>query len=170
MLFCLSDSSFVTSVSNWSIRLIKPDGSNPDGVDGVELTDFGAPMYLPMDRRGADATRPDTVPPLDTEPVVVAVPFAAPPVVADDTEADGRRPTVVVPDGRNDPARDDVAAAADVYVPSPPIVRTDGAANAPMDTAAPQNNDNKDVFIPSRIFISYDKLYHNFDLIPNRFF
>jgi hypothetical protein len=155
-----------TSASNFSIRGNKSTESPPDGV---VLTDVGAPMYFPIDKRGDDATRPTVAVPVDTDvPAVVPVAAsddAAP--VAPDTDTDGRRPPVV----RNDPARDDVAAAADVYVLLPPIVRTVGAANAPIDTAAPQINDIKDIFTPTCIyFFSCNKLYHSFDLIPKTFF
>jgi hypothetical protein len=113
--------------------------------------DFGAPTYLPMDRRGDDATRPTVAVPADTEPpvvVAVGVVVAAEFNAVFDTDVVGRTYPPVV---RNEPARDAaVAAAADSYVPVPPIVRTVGAANA-ADVATTHNIDTNDVFIPSFI-------------------
>ena len=152
--------------------------SRSDVVGADELIDFGAPTYLPMERRGVDATRPTVPPPMDTEPPIVVVPDVVDVVVATlgvapdvDIDAVGR---IKPPVARNEPARDDAVAfaadAADSYVPTPPILRTAGAAGAAV-AAATHNIDNNDVFIPSLISLSLCKvLYHNFGRFQNPFY
>jgi hypothetical protein len=72
-----------------------------------------------------------------------------------------------VPDVRNEPDRAsvvaDVADAAEGYVPAPPTLRIDAAANAALDTAMTHTIDNNDVLNPSLISLPYRViLYHNF--------
>lgn len=122
-----------------------------------ELIDFGTPTYLPIDKRGADAVRADDDNVIDEPPV-------ADDLVALDVVVVGR---TYVPDVRNEPDRAsvvaDVADAAEGYVPAPPTLRIDAAANAALDTAMTHTIDNNDVLNPSLISLPYRViLYHNF--------
>ena len=102
------------------------------------LTDVPPPKYLPIDKRGAVATRPVVAVPRFEDPDADAPPADGA------TRIDPARTAFMAPLGAPPPAAADDALE---YVPAPPHDRTDAAPKAPdiADVHKTQTTANRDI-------------------------